>query len=78
MSKGLSPDALKALKKKMRDWRKNGSRYSIGFSEEEAWEVLHIHYVNLCDGLIGGTRAKKPIDAVFVIQALEVILREYR
>ena len=40
---GLSPDALKALKRKMRDWRKNGSRYSIGFSEEEAWEVLHIH-----------------------------------
>ena len=75
---GLSPDALKALKRKMRDGRKNGSRYSIGFSEEEAWEVLHIHYVNLCDGLIGGANAKKPIDAVFVIQALEVILREYR
>ncbi|WP_314064389.1 hypothetical protein [Cardiobacterium hominis] len=78
MSKGLSPDALKALKRKIRNWRKNGSRYSIGFSEEEAWEVLHIHYVNLCDGLIGGANAKKPIDAVFVIQALEVILREYR
>lgn len=78
MSKGLSPDALKALKRKMRNWRKNGSRYSIGFSEEEAWEVLHIHYVNLCDGVIGGANVKKPIDAVFVIQALEVILREYR
>lgn len=73
---GLSPDALKALKRKMRNWRKNG--YSIGFSEEEAWEVLHIHYVNLCDGVIGGANVKKPIDAVFVIQALEMILREYR
>nr|DAN92956.1 MAG TPA: hypothetical protein [Caudoviricetes sp.]DAS05799.1 MAG TPA: hypothetical protein [Caudoviricetes sp.]DAX77145.1 MAG TPA: hypothetical protein [Caudoviricetes sp.]DAX93815.1 MAG TPA: hypothetical protein [Caudoviricetes sp.] len=78
MSKGLPPDALKALKRKMRDWRKSRSHCSIGFSEEEAWEVLHIHYVNLCDGLIGGANAKKPIDAVFVIQALEVILREYR
>ena len=78
MNKGLSPDALKALRRKMRNWRKSRSHCSIGFSEEEAWEVLHIHYVNLCDGLIGGANAKKPIDAVFVIQALEVILREYR
>ena len=78
MNKGLSPDALKALKRKMRNWRKSRSRYPIEFSEQEAMDLLHIHYVNLCDGFLGGANAKKPIDAVFVIQALEVILREYR
>lgn len=78
MSKCLSPDELKELKRKMRNWRKSRSRYPLGFSEQEAMEILHMHYVNLCDGVIGGARAKKPIDAVFVIQALEVILREYR
>nr|DAK83382.1 MAG TPA: hypothetical protein [Bacteriophage sp.] len=78
MSKGFSPDELKALKKKMRDWRKSRSHYPIVFSEREAMEVLHIHYVNLCDGFLHGARAKKPIDAVFVIPAIEVILQEYR
>nr|DAS42699.1 MAG TPA: hypothetical protein [Caudoviricetes sp.] len=78
MNKGLSPDALKALKRKMRNWRKSRSRYPLEFSEQEAMEILHIHRVNLCDKLIGGTNVKKPIDEVFVIEAIEVILREYR
>lgn len=50
MNKGLSPDALKALRRKMRNWRKSRSRYPLEFSEQEAMEILHIHYVNLCDG----------------------------
>ena len=75
---GLSADELRALKAKMRDWRKSRTHYSIRFSEREALEVLHIHCVNLCDKLIGGTNVKKPIDEVFVIEAIEVILREYQ
>lgn len=75
---GLSADELRVLKVKMRDWRKSRTHYPIRFSEGEALEVLHIHRVNLCDKLIGGTNVKKPIDEVFVIEAIEVILREYR
>ncbi|SAM63756.1 hypothetical protein CHUV0807_1156 [Cardiobacterium hominis] len=41
-------------------------------------EILHIHYVNLCDGFLRGANAKKPIDTVFVIMAIDVILQEYR
>ena len=78
MNKGLSPDALKALRRKMRNWRKSRSRYPIEFSEQEAMEILHIHYVNLCDGFLRGANAKKPIDTVFVIMAIDVILQEYR
>lgn len=78
MNKGLSPDELKELKRKMRNWRKSGSRYPLGLSEQEAMEILHMHYVNLCDGFLRGANAKKPIDTVFVIMAIDVILREYR
>lgn len=78
MSKGLSPGELQAMYRKMQQWRKDKSLRPVGFSEREAMEILHIHRVNLCDRLIGGAHAKKPIDEVFVIEAIEVILREYR
>ena len=78
MSKGLSPGELQAMYRKMQQWRKDKSLRPVVFLEGEALEVLHIHRVNLCDKLIGGTNVKKPIDEVFVIEAIEVILREYR